>query len=223
MTQPVAQIPLTLTYPPSFRREDFLQAPCNADALAWIDRWPDWPGPALILHGSAASGKSHLAAIWAARSRASLLSPLNLAACPTRIDGPLVIDRGDLAIGDSDAETCLFHIYNMVKEGGHSLLLTSTVPMQSLDFTLPDLASRLRAAPSVGIEPPDDDLLAAILMKLFSDRQLQISPDVIAYVLPRMERSFAAAHALVAAADALALAQRKGVTLGIMRQVLATQ
>ncbi len=221
--QPSAQIPFDLAYPPSFQRADFLVAPCNTEALGWIDKWPDWPAPALILHGPAASGKSHLAAIWAARSGAERLSPLNLEACPTQITGPLVIDRVDLAIGDTAAETCLFHIYNMAKEAGYSLLMTTAVPMQSLTFTLPDLASRLRAAPSVGIAAPDDDLLAAVLTKLFSDRQLQVSPDVIAYAIPRMERSFAAAHALVTAADTLALAQRKGVTLGILRQALATQ
>jgi chromosomal replication initiation ATPase DnaA len=223
VTQPVTQIPFDLAYPPSWRREDFLAAPCNTDALAWVDTWPDWPTPALVLHGPAASGKTHLAAIWATRSRANRLSPLHLTACPTEITGPLVIDRVDLAIGEREAETCLFHIYNMAKEGGHSLLLTSACPMQGLDFTLPDLASRLRAAPAVGIAAPDDDLLAAILMKLFSDRQLQVSADVIAYAIPRMERSFAAAHALVTAADSLALAQRRAVTLGIIRQALASQ
>ena len=223
MIQPSAQIPFDLAYTPSFQRADFLVAPCNAEALAWVDKWPDWPAPALILHGPAASGKSHLAAIWASRSGAERLSPLNLEACPTQIAGPLVIDRVDLAIGDMSAETCLFHIYNMAKEAGHSLLLTTAVPMQSLSFTLPDLASRLRAAPSVGIAAPDDDLLAAILTKLFSDRQLQVSPDVVAYAIPRMERSCAAAHALVKTADTLALAQRKSVTLGILRQALATQ
>ncbi|MES2729182.1 MAG: DnaA/Hda family protein [Pseudomonadota bacterium] len=221
MTQAVSQIPFDLAYPPSFQRADFLVAPCNQDALAWIDTWPDWPGPALILHGPAASGKSHLAAIWSARSQATRLSPLYLETCPTQIISPLVIDRVDLAIGDIDMETCLFHIYNMAKEGGFTLLLTSAAPMQTLAFTLPDLASRLRAAASVGISPPDDALLQAVLTKLFSDRQLQVSADVITFAVTRMERSFGAAHALVSAADALALSQRKPITLGIIRQVLA--
>lgn len=222
--KPARQIPLDLPHRPAFGRDDFLITSCNAEAVAWLDRWPDWPAPALIVHGPVASGKSHLAAVWAKMVGAKPLSPLQFGhkdAGITEVTQPLVIDRADLVIGDREAETALFHLYNMAKEGGQTLLLTSCAPAQSLDFTLPDLASRLRAAPAVAILPPDEELLAALLVKLFADRQVQVSADIIQYAVLRMERSFAAARALVDTADRIALAERRGITLSVIRQALA--
>ncbi len=216
------QIPLDLPHRPAFGREDFLVTSCNADAVGWLDKWPDWPAPALIVHGPVASGKSHLAAVWSTRTDAKFLSPLHLAGIES-VETPLVIDRVDLAIGDLDSETALFHLYNMAKEAGQTILMTSTAATQSLAFTLPDLASRLRAAPAVAIQPPDEELLAALLVKLFADRQLTVSDDIIQYALLRMERSFAAARALVQSADQIALAERKGITLSVLRQALADE
>lgn len=224
METPKRQIPLDLPHSPSYQRADFLVTRCNAEAIGWIDRWPDWPAPALLVHGPVASGKTHLASLWAEQVGAKALPALHLGRKDqniTNLTHPLVIDRVDLAIGDIEAETALFHLYNMAKEAGQTLLLTSCAPAQSLAFTLPDLASRLRAAPAVAILPPDEELLAALLVKLFSDRQLQVSADIINYAVLRMERSFAAARALVDTADRLALAERKGISLSIIRQALA--
>lgn len=222
--QPTRQIPFDLPHRPAFGRDDFLVTRCNADAVGWLDKWPHWPAPALIVHGPAASGKSHLAAVWAEQAKARILSPLKVGAPQHPIhelSQPLMIDRADLVIGDADAETALFHLYNMAKEAGQTMLLTSSVPAQSLGFVLPDLASRLRAAPAVAILPPDEELLAALLVKLFTDRQLDVSADIIQYATLRMERSFAAARALVDTADHIALSERRGITLSVIRQALA--
>jgi chromosomal replication initiation ATPase DnaA len=86
--------------------------------------------------------------------------------------------------------------------------------------TLPDLASRLAAMPAVAIAPPDDALLAAVLVKLFADRQLAIGADVVDYLVGRMERSFAAASAMVERLDRAALAERRAVTVPLVRKML---
>ncbi len=223
---PACQLPLDLGHRVALGREDFLIAPCNQDAVGWIDRWPAWPAPALILHGLPASGKTHLAAVWRDGSKAAWVDATRLAdqeahALETLADH-LVIDHLDPWIGDSAAETTLFHLYNRMKERGGSLLVTMrSAPGQIDEFTLPDLSSRLRAAPAVLIAPPDDLLLADVLVKLFADRQLQIMPDILTYILPRMERSFAAARDIVDRADRLALAEKKAISIPLMRRVLS--
>ena len=201
MTRP-DQLTLDLGHRPALGREDFLVAPCNADAVAWIDRWPDWPGPALVIHGPAGCGKSHLAQVWRARSGTSAGS---------------VVEDADRP----DDDVALFHRFNRhAEEGGH-MLLTARTPPARWPGRLPDLVSRLAAAPTVAIGPPDETLIAQVVVKLFADRQLDIGPDVVAYLATHMERSFESARNLVAAADTAALAAKRGVTVPLVRTVLA--
>ncbi len=224
MSAPARQLPLDLGHRSASGREDFLIAPSNRDAVSWIDLWPEWPAPAFVLHGPPASGKSHLAAVWAQRSGALSITPDDLrnqdagdlsAAAPA-----LVIDGFDSCICDRAAETALFHLYNIAREHGRTLLVTMEAPPARQPFVLADLASRLRAAPAASIQPPDDSLLSSLLVKLFADRQLQVGSDVIAYILPRIERSFAAARDLVTRADAQALAERRNISIPLLRALL---
>jgi chromosomal replication initiation ATPase DnaA len=100
-------------------------------------------------------------------------------------------------------------------------LLIMPAPPASLLVGLADLASRLRSLPVAGIAPPDDALLAAVLLKHLADRQLRVPPGVIAYLVPRMERSFAAAASFAARLDRLSLETNRPVTLKLARTVLA--
>jgi chromosomal replication initiation ATPase DnaA len=225
-SEPLRQTALNLGHRTALGRDDFLIAPCNQDAVAWLDRWPDWPAPALVLHGLPASGKTHLAAVWRDHTKAgwidaSELGTLGAETLAARA-GHLVIDHLDPWIGDLAAETTVFHLYNMMKERGTSLVVTMRAAPGQIAFALPDLSSRLRAAPAVSVAPPDDTLLGAVLVKLFTDRQMTIGADVIAYVLPRMERSFSAARDIVERADRLALEQKKPISVSLLRQVLST-
>lgn len=227
MANPVQQIPFDLRPRTALGREDFMVAPCNQDAVGWIDRWPDWPAPAFILHGPAASGKTHLAAVWKNMAGAAWVDAAELATQDANVLSAraphLVIDHLDPMIGNRIAETALFHLYNHMKERGSSLLITMRAAPGQTDFVIPDLSSRLRAAPTVAIQPPDDTLLAALLVKLFSDRQITVGADVITYILPRMERSFAAARDIVERADHVALSEKKPVTIPLIRQIFSAQ
>lgn len=175
-----------------------MMAPSNRNAVAWIDRWPDWPAPALILYGPPASGKTHLGAVWQQRTKG------------------LLIDDVEDWIGKKSREEDLFHLYNNAQEEKTGLLITALSPPQQWPYVLPDLASRLKAAPRVEIEPPDDSLLAAMLVKLFHDRQLSVTEDIIHYILPRIERSYTAARDLVAKADASALSDKRKITIPLL-------
>lgn len=206
---------------------DFLVVPGNADAVAWLDAWPDWPAPALVLYGPPGCGKSHLAQVWRSRSRAPLLGPEDLdpAAVP-RLLGPTrtaVIDRAHEIAGDAAMERALLHLYNLTREGGgHLLLLAHYAPIHWV-LRLPDLRSRLVAAPAVGMSAPDDSLLMAVLVKLFADRQIRVGEEVIFWLMTHTERSFDSARRMVAALDRAALAAKKPITIAFCRQVLANE
>jgi chromosomal replication initiation ATPase DnaA len=216
----IRQLPLDLPVTERHGREDWIVSPANAEATALVERWPDWPSDVVLLIGPAGSGKSHLARVLAEASGAAVLAAADLAAIdPTeraRI-GTLVVE--DLGAGLD--ETALFHLLNAVRQAGGRLLLTAETPLAAWGLGLPDLVSRLRAATPVRLAEPDDALLAALLAKLFADRQTVVDPSVIACLVPRMERSFAAARTLVAALDRAALAAKSPVTRAMAIRVLA--
>jgi chromosomal replication initiation ATPase DnaA len=217
--RPTGQLLLGFEHEAASGLEDFLPAACNRDALAWLERWPDWPAPALVLHGPPGCGKSHLARIWAARSGALRLDPAALPGVESELPRAAVLDPAE-PIAD---EPALLQLYNRLREQRRSLLLTARRPVAAWSIRLPDLASRLRAAPAVAIGAPDDELLAALLVKLFGDRQLAVAEGLIGYLVRHMERSFAAARAVVEALDRRSLQSQRPVSLALARAVLEPQ
>jgi chromosomal replication initiation ATPase DnaA len=214
------QLALALGHEESFAREDFLEGPSNADALKLIERWPDWPDHLLVLAGPEGSGKSHLAAIWANAAGARFLAARALvqANLPAALStGALVIE--DLAGGAVD-ERALFHLINLAREEGAFVLVTAPSAPSGWTLQVPDLASRLRALPVVALGVPDDALLRAILVKLFADRQLAVDESLLAYLTSRIERSFAAARAIVERLDREALRLHRPVTRALAADVL---
>jgi len=206
----MAQYTFSLPLPPLFSEDNFLVSSCNREAWQWIHSWPNWS--ALILYGPAGCGKSHLGNIWGERAKAQRIS------LP-----PGGEVRGSWLIEDIERitdERALLHFFNSVKENGGSLLLTSACTANQLPFTLPDLTSRLMALPSAHIDQPGDDVLGATLRKQFTDRQMKVDDEVIAYMVPRVERSFAAAKGLVEQLDSLALAEHRNITIPLVKRIL---
>jgi len=199
--------------PPAYTRDEFVVSDGNREALGWLDRWPDWPAPALSLNGPAGCGKTHLAHIWAAHAGAASIEGAEL-------DGKSVADLADLAQAapaivieraERAPERALFHLYNLMRERRGHLLLVSAEPPARWRIALPDLASRLRAAPSVAVAAPDDELLGSIILKQLADRQLHAGPGVVQYLVSRMERSADAARHIVAALDHKALTEGREI------------
>jgi DnaA regulatory inactivator Hda len=206
------QLPLDLEYRPALDMADFVIAPGNRDAVAWIDRWPDWPSHALAIHGPKGSGKSHLAHVWQARSGAVLLDRSS-----DETPRAVVLDEPQ-----GWEETALLHFYNRLRETGGHLLIVSETPPARWPVALPDLASRLASIPAVALAAPDDDLLVAVMAKQFADRGLEVNEDVLRYVASRVERSFATAADVVTRLDRAALAQQRKVTLALAREIMAS-
>jgi chromosomal replication initiation ATPase DnaA len=216
------QLALALDHPVSFAREDFLSGPSNIAALTLIEQWPDWPGTIVALIGPTGSGKSHLAAIWAEAAGARVLSAhlLSVADVPVSLaTGALVVE--DLEAADLD-EQALFHVINLAREEGAYVLLTARSPVTGFPITIRDLASRLRAVPSITLTPPDDALLRSLLVKVAADRQLTLDESLVNYLVRRIERSFAAAHAAVERLDQESMRQHRPVTRALAAELFRT-
>jgi chromosomal replication initiation ATPase DnaA len=199
--------------------EDFLVSESNAAAVALVDRWPDWPIGAAVLVGPNGSGKTHLANVWLKRAGGTQFE----ASAISREAVPAIASAGALLIEDVQKitdEAALFHLLNLVREQRLQILLTTDTVPGDLAIALPDLRSRLKALPLATIEPPDDALLRAVLVKLFADRQLSVEPHLLDYVLVRMERSMFAAERFVAEADRRALVLQRRVTRSIAAATL---
>jgi chromosomal replication initiation ATPase DnaA len=214
------QLALALGHAARLAREDFLEGPSNAAAFALIGRWPDWPALNLLLVGPAGSGKTHLASVWAEEAGARVMSArmLDEVSLSTALaTGALVIE--DLAAGSFD-ERALFHLLNLARAERAYVLLTARSAPSGWKVEVPDLGSRLREIPAATLTPPDDALLRAVLVKLFADRQVAVDENLISYIATRIERSFAAARAIVADLDREALRQQRPVTRALAGELL---
>ncbi|MEO1491059.1 MAG: DnaA/Hda family protein [Pseudomonadota bacterium] len=221
------QIPLELGFAPTHNHDDFFVTDCNRAAFRAITDWTDWPDGRLALTGPAGSGKTHLTAIWAAKTCGVTLPAIDLTEKALQ---SLLLERA-VAIEDVDClaglptsarrqcETLLFHLFNFAGAEGMSLLLTGRLGPAHWLIQTPDLASRCAAMAHIAILPPDDEVLASVLIKQFSDRRLDVPAEVIQYLLVRMERSFDAAERIVEDLDRLALARRRRITRQLAGEV----
>lgn len=205
------QLTFPLTYRPAIGRCDFLIGECNQEAVQWIDKYPNWPEPALLILGESGCGKSHLASIFTQTQISARSLTLQKALAETALK--VVVEDIDCLA----SEEALFCLYNKITERKGNILMTARrMPV----FKLKDLRSRMSAIPKVYISMPDEELLGAVLMKIFYEKQLLIDPDVISFVLQRLPRSFEAAVQIAEIADSLSLKHKKKITIPLMKQAL---
>ena len=214
------QLAFALPHAESLGRDNFLEGPANAAALALIDGWPDWPNRVMLLVGPEGSGKSHLAAIWAeqAGARSTSAHALTVAEVPGALaTGALVVE--DLKPQQFD-ERALFHLLNLTREEEAYVLITAREPPSALAIELRDLRSRLRAIPTVLLLPADDQLFRALIVKFCADRQMVVDEAVVSFLATRIERSFAAARNAVELLDTEALRLGRPVTRALAAELL---
>lgn len=219
---PPRQIPLDLPVEDRREADDFLVSSSNEAAFSVIEAWPDWPDKVLVVIGPEASGKSHLAAIWAERAHAWTLSAHEID--NARI--PYLVSQSALVIEDADRgvdEHALFHLLNAARERGRFIVITARTAPDLWGVNTPDLLSRLRLAPSVVLHEADDALLQAVLVKFFVDRQLVVDTALIATLAKRIDRSIAAARDAVERLDQEALAQGRRLNRGLALELFRAQ
>lgn len=191
------QIALPLMWPEPENDRDFITSPANVDAVRHLGQWSAWPLPVALLSGPRKSGRSLLARIFAIKS------------------GAMLIDDAEQA-----EEEAIFHAWNRAQRSARPLLIVADAPPPAWAIALPDLASRLAATPRITLGEPDEALAAGLIEKLLGRRGLSAGRDVIAYLLPRIERSHVAIHRLVDALDGVALARRQRITVPLARRAL---
>lgn len=210
------QLPLDLPHRPAQGRSTFLVSASNDAAVTWIDRWPEWPAPGLVIHGPAGSGKTHLAAVWQARAAANSWPAEPDTGAPQAV----FVDHADRVFASAGDAVKALHLYNRLASRNRHMLFIARTPPVRWSVPLADLRSRLLALPDVAIRPPDDAMLGGLFVKLFRDRQLRVPGEVIDYLVRRLERSCAAVIAAVEAIDRASLAQKRAVTLPLVRAAL---
>ncbi len=206
-------------------RDNFIIADCNRDAFDILQKCADWPLPFFAIHGAAKSGKTHLMKAWAQSHCVTNLAFSDL----TEIDETLPKetylwlddDPADDEIIPEPYQESLFHLYNRIMLKQHQgLIITSITPPAKWQITIPDLASRLKSLPSATLGMPNDELLAKLFHKLCADRQIYIADNIIAFLLTRMERSFAACYDLCDRLNHYSLTRKGKITLKIAHTCL---
>ena len=217
----LVQLTLDLPHRAALGAEDFLVSDCNLAAVRLIDAWPEWQDQVELLIGPPQSGKTHLARVWQALSGARSLEPmcLDIGFIDQMGEGtPLVVEDADRSAYD---EKALFHLLNLAREKRLFVLLTARSAPSRWGFSLPDLLSRLNAVPAVEIGAPDEALLRTVMLKHFTDRQLDIDPKVLEFLALHIDRSLAAAAAAVQAVDRAALAKGRKISRQLVIEALA--
>lgn len=225
-----AQIAFNFAPHPYLGREDFMVSSCNAEAVQMIDSWPDWPFFAICLYGPSGCGKTHLSRIFSDKVSVITRYPYKipcLKAQKITLESPFELFKQHrcLVIEDLDEhinQEALFHLYNLYRNEGGNILFTAQQAPARIKFTLPDLQSRLNIVPAVQIGEPDDEMLSALILKLFSDRQLTVSPEIITYMLNNMQRSFSYCNKLIEEIDNISLARKRAISINIVKEALQT-
>ncbi len=223
------QLPIEFYHQPYMGDDDFIKAPCNEEAYKMIDNWQNWPFFALCLYGKERSGKTHLAHIFSKNISIATNYPylipnieakkINLNIIDTLFaQSPFLIIEN---LSEDIDEEAMFHLYNHYQNQGGKILFTATKALARMNIKLPDLKSRLNIVPTVEIKEPDDYILSALIVKLFMDRQIIISVDIINYILLNMERSFAYAHKLVEQVDRLSLTYKRAITIPLIKEAMS--
>lgn len=222
------QLPLEFYHRPYMSKDDFMPAACNFEAYRLIDSWPVWTYFAACIYGPEGCGKTHLANIFSEKVSIIEHYPYKIPCIKAQeltIEMPrqLLSRHFCLIVEDLTAninQEALFNLYNIYRDEGGCILFTSNEAPARINFSLPDLRSRMNIVPSIEIKEPDDDLLSALLVKLFMDRQITITPDLIKYILANMQRSFAYARKLVDETDRVSLANKRAVSLPIIKEAM---
>lgn len=224
----IKQIPLEFPHRPSLGKEDFLVAKCNVEAVQMIDSWPNWPHFAICIYGSEGCGKTHLANVFSHNVSAFENYPYRIPCVQAQdinLESPhklfsrhhcLIVENLTRKINNE----AIFHLYNLFRNEGGNILFTADQAPARMNFPLPDLQSRLNIMPSIEIKAPDDDLLSALILKLFTDRQIMLTPELIEYIVANMQRSFAYARKLVDEIDRISLSRKRAVTIPIIKDAM---
>ena len=213
------QLLFELDHKKNFNEHDFYVSKSNFYAYNIIDKWPKWEKKILNIFGEKFSGKTHLANIFKSKTNALLIN-----AC--KIDEEIfkkIKLFENIIIDDFEKnydEKLIYSIFNLADQDNKYMLINSLIPINEIEFKLPDMISRSKNCLSAKIESPDDDLIFAIILKNFSDRQIKIEKKIIEFIINRIDRSYSKIYEFIYKIDELSLKKKKPINLKTIKEIL---
>ena len=203
----------------NFNDHDYYVSKSNFLAFGIIEKWPKWEKRIVNINGEKFSGKSHLANIFQSKSKALLLNSNDLDEeifKKIKLYDSIIIDDFKKDIN----EKLIYSIFNLIDQDNKFLLINSLKPINEIKFKLPDMISRSKNCLFAKIDSPDDDLLFAIIIKNFSDRQIKLEKKIIEFIINRIERSYSKIYDFIYKIDELSLKKKKPINLKTIKEIL---
>ena len=213
------QLLLNFDIKKNFNDHDYYVSDSNYFAFSLIEKWPKWEKRILNISGEKFSGKTHLANIFKSKTSALFLSEDQIndnIFKKIKLYESIIID-GFKNITD---EKLIYSIINLVDQDSKFLLINSEISLGEINFKLPDLASRSKNVLHANIDPPDDDLIFAIILKNFSDRQIKLEKKIIEFIINRIDRSYGKISEFIYKIDELSLKKKKPINLKTIKEIL---
>lgn len=213
------QLLLNFNFKKSFNDHDYYVSDSNYFAFNIIDKWPKWEKKILNISGEKFSGKTHLANIFKLKSSALFLNEKEInndVFKKIKLYECIIIDEFSNRID----ENLIYSIFNLVDQDSKYLLINSETPLGEIKFKLPDLVSRSKNLLYSKINPPNDELIYAIILKNFSDRQIKLEKKIIEFIINRIDRSYSKIYEFIYKIDELSLKKKKPINLKTIKEIL---
>ena len=213
------QLLLNFNFKKSFNDHDYYVSDSNYFAFNLVDKWPKWEKKILNISGEKFSGKTHLANIFKLKSSALFLNEAEISNeifKKIKLYESVIIDE----FSNTVDENLIYSIFNLVDQDSKYLLINSEIPLSEINFKLPDLVSRSKNSLQARINPPDDELIFAIILKNFSDRQIKLEKQIIEFIVNRVERSYSKISEFIYKVDELSLKKKKPINLKTIKEIL---
>ena len=213
------QLLFELDHKKNFNEHDFYVSKSNFYAYNIIDKWPKWEKKILNIFGEKFSGKTHLANIFKSKTNALLINASKIDEeifKKIKLFENIIIDEFE----KNYDEKLIYSIFNLADQDNKYMLINSLIPINEIEFKLPDMISRSKNCLSAKIESPDDDLIFAIILKNFSDRQIKIEKKIIEFIINRIDRSYSKIYEFIYKIDELSLKKKKPINLKTIKEIL---
>ena len=210
---------LNLELEQNFAYDDFFVSKCNYFAFSLIESWPNWEKNIINIYGEKFSGKSHLSEIFKKKNKAVIIKTEDINNDffnKIRFHENIIIDNIEY-VAD---EKILYSMFNFAEQYNKYLIINSINPINSVDFSLPDLKSRIKNCIFAKIDKPDDDMIFALVLKHFSDRQIKIEKKIIEYITKRIERSYGKILEFIYKVDQFSLINKKPIDYKSIKKIL---
>ena len=213
------QLLLNFKHKQNFNYNDFYVSKSNFFAFQLIDNWPKWEKNILNIYGEKFSGKTHLSNIFLSKNKGIKVEENNInneIFKKLKLYENIIIDN----YANITDENLMYSIFNLVDQDNKYLIINSIKPINEIFFKLDDLKSRSKNCLFAQIDQPDDDLMFAIILKSFSDRQIQIDKKLIDFIIKRIDRSYGKIADFIYKVDELSLKKKKAIDLKIIKEIL---